>query len=349
MKHFALKRRFSIFNPITSSYFNKNIIPLLTNEKILSQITIWWRAIKLPIYSVVIIPTLVAAVCVYSYNEIFYFKRIQQLIVSSTIIIAWLNLSNDVFDAATGVDLDGRKPESVVNLLGWKNDNIKALASVFLGYGLVYLSNLNNVARPSSILLIKSCFACSILLGYIYQGPPMRLSYMGLGEPLCFMSFGPLATTALYLSIMPIYAAIDSGVKPILFSTITILIGLSTTSILFCSHFHQVVGDRISGKMSPIVKFGTAKSSVILLTSIFTYIAFEIVLTVLKILPPFSFPLRLLSLVSGCHLVSLVWYNHNKKLIVASSKIYSSLWHILNGLSIISSIIINSDNSQNIL
>lgn len=39
----------------------------------------------------------------------------------------------------------------------------------------------------------------SILCGYVYQGPPFRLSYKGLGEPLCFLAFGPLATTAFYM------------------------------------------------------------------------------------------------------------------------------------------------------
>ena len=29
---------------------------------------------------------------------------------------------------------------------------------------------------------------------------PDRWSYLGLGEPLCFIAFGPLATTAFYLA-----------------------------------------------------------------------------------------------------------------------------------------------------
>ncbi|RWW20843.1 hypothetical protein GW17_00015029 [Ensete ventricosum] len=32
------------------------------------------------------------------------------------------------------------------------------------------------------------------------QCPPFRLSYQGLGEPLCFAAFGPFATTAFYFS-----------------------------------------------------------------------------------------------------------------------------------------------------
>lgn len=40
----------------------------------------------------------------------------------------------------------------------------------------------------------------AVAMGYLYQGPPFRLSYKGLGEPLCFVAFGPLATTAFYLT-----------------------------------------------------------------------------------------------------------------------------------------------------
>ena len=43
----------------------------------------------------------------------------------------------------------------------------------------------------------------AVAMGYLYQGPPFRLSYKGLGEPLCFVAFGPLATTAFYLTQVP--------------------------------------------------------------------------------------------------------------------------------------------------
>lgn len=35
---------------------------------------------------------------------------------------------------------------------------------------------------------------------YFFQCPPFRLSYQGLGEPLCFAAFGPFSTTAFYFA-----------------------------------------------------------------------------------------------------------------------------------------------------
>lgn len=36
----------------------------------------------------------------------------------------------------------------------------------------------------------------------------------------------------------------------------SMIVGASTTAILFCSHFHQIQGDLAAGKMSPLVRLG---------------------------------------------------------------------------------------------
>lgn len=38
-----------------------------------------------------------------------------------------------------------------------------------------------------------------------------------------------------------------------------VVCGITTTTILFCSHFHQIEGDQSSGKMSPLVRLGTER------------------------------------------------------------------------------------------
>ena len=37
----------------------------------------------------------------------------------------------------------------------------------------------------------------------------------------------------------------------------SVLVGLTTATILFCSHFHQMAGDKAAGKKSPIVRLGS--------------------------------------------------------------------------------------------
>jgi 1,4-dihydroxy-2-naphthoate octaprenyltransferase len=90
----------------------------------------------------------------------------------------------------------------------------------------------------------------------MYQGPPFRLGYQGLGEVLCFFSFGPLAMGAAYYSQTQSWSWGSQLVGG--------MVGLTTTLVLFCSHFHQVEDDLAAGKRSPIVRLGTQRGAVLI-------------------------------------------------------------------------------------
>lgn len=98
---------------------------------------LWKAAIKAPMYSVGLAPILVTAVAAWANTGAFAPLRTLGLCVAAICIIAWLNLSNDVFDSATGVDKT--KPESVVNLTGSRR-RVFVLAHVLLlaGAGLLF-------------------------------------------------------------------------------------------------------------------------------------------------------------------------------------------------------------------
>lgn len=199
-------------------------------EEDISRATLIWRAIKLPIYSVALVPLTVGSAAAYLQTGLYSARRYFVLLASSVLIIAWLNLSNDVYDYDTGADRT--KKESVVNMVGSRTGTLLAACMLLvLGFlGLTWVSV--GAGNVRSMLLL----ACAIACGYVYQCPPFRLSYQGFGEPLCFAAFGPFATTAFYLlqsstSELPITGAILSS---------SLLVGLTTTLVLFCSHFHQV-------------------------------------------------------------------------------------------------------------
>ncbi len=40
----------------------------------------------------------------------------------------------------------------------------------------------------------------------------------------------------------------------------SVVVGITTTIILFCSHFHQIADDKAANKMSPLVRLGTANA-----------------------------------------------------------------------------------------
>ena len=211
---------------------------------------LWLAAIKPPMYSVAIMPiclgTALAFAATGTLNRSIFFI----FLVSAILILAWENLSNDVFDSETGIDRN--KHHSLVNLTRNKS-LIFWLALLCLGVGIAGILAIAWWQQDPTILgmILICCF-----LGYLYQGPPFRLGYQGLGEILCFLSFGPLGVTAAYYSQTQVWSLSNLAAS--------VILGITTTLILFCSHFHQVDDDIAAGKRSPIVRIGTQRGAQLL-------------------------------------------------------------------------------------
>ncbi|GER55541.1 UbiA prenyltransferase family protein, partial [Striga asiatica] len=293
-------------------------------EESISRVTLMWRAIKLPIYSVALIPITVGSAAAYLQTGQFFGKRYLKLLLSSVLIIAWLNLSNDVYDFETGADKN--KKESVVNLIS-SQTGTHILAWVLLALGFVGLTRVSIEAGSiRSIILL----ACAIFCGYIYQCPPFRLSYSGLGEPLCFAAFGPFATTAFYL--------LQSGTSELSISATvissSILVGFTTSLILFCSHFHQIEDDKAVGKISPLVKLGTEGGANVVKVAVRTLYSLLCVLGLAQILPFQSIVLCALTLPVGNLVVGFVGTNHKDKMKIFMAKYYCVRLHTIFGAAL---------------
>lgn len=296
--------------------------------KDVSQATLIWRAIKLPIYSVALVPLTVGSAAAYLQTSQFSVRRYLALLMSSILIITWLNLSNDVYDFDTGADKN--KKESVVNILGSRTGTLVAanllLGSGFLGLLWVALE----AGNIRSILLLL----CAVMCGYMYQCPPFRLSYHGLGEPLCFAAFGPFATTAFYL--MQISSREICYHHPLTSTIISasVLVGYTTTLVLFCSHFHQVEGDKAVGKFSPMVRVGRKVGSEVVKIAIGALYAFLFVLGIGDALPLASSVLCSLTLPIGVFIANYVQSNYNDNERIFMAKYYCVRLHTLFGAAL---------------
>ncbi|MEL6786251.1 MAG: 2-carboxy-1,4-naphthoquinone phytyltransferase, partial [Cyanobacteria bacterium J06607_15] len=91
----------------------------MTTKQVSPKNKLWLAAIKPPIYSVAIVPIAVGTAIAFAATGIFQAQRFLTFLGAALLIIAWLNLSNDVFDSETGIDVN--KAHSVVNLTGNKN------------------------------------------------------------------------------------------------------------------------------------------------------------------------------------------------------------------------------------
>lgn len=208
-----------------------------------SKQKLWMAAIKPPMYSVAIMPIVMGTAIAYTQNHTINYGIFITFLLSAILILAWENLSNDVFDSETGIDENKR--ESLVNLTGNKS-LIFGLGNLCLGLGILGILNISWMQQDVMVIgiIVVACF-----LGYTYQGPPFRLGYQGLGEIICFICFGPLGVTAAFYSQTQ---SISISIMPV-----GIILGITTSIILFCSHFHQVKDDIKAGKKSPIVRMGT--------------------------------------------------------------------------------------------
>jgi 1,4-dihydroxy-2-naphthoate phytyltransferase len=215
---------------------------------------LWRAAIKGPMYAVAVMPVLLAAGWRLGRGLPLRLEQLLLFLLAAVLLLAWENLANDVFDADTGVDTHG-KPHSLVNLTG-RRDRVAWLAHGCLLLGLALMALVALRSSPMVLALVLLC--CG--LGYVYQGPPFRLGYRGLGEPLCWLAFGPCATAAALLALAPA----GSGSAAIPWGTALVLgsgPALATTLVLFCSHFHQVSEDAAHGKRSPVVRLGSARAA----------------------------------------------------------------------------------------
>ncbi|GFE70022.1 hypothetical protein CFPU101_26320 [Chroococcus sp. FPU101] len=222
-------------------------------------------------YSVAIMPILVGSLIAFSETKQFNTIIFLIFLGAAILILAWENLSNDVFDSETGIDKN--KTHSVVNLTGNKS-LVFWLSNLCLGSGILGILAITGWQQDPTVLeLILLC----CLLGYTYQGPPFRLGYQGLGEIICFFAFGPLAIAAAYYSQTQSFSITSLAAS--------IIIGITTSIILFCSHFHQAEDDLAAGKRSPIVRLGTAKGSLVLTWSTYSVFLFTVLFVILKIYP----------------------------------------------------------------
>jgi 2-carboxy-1,4-naphthoquinone phytyltransferase len=281
---------------------------------------LWLAAVKPPMYTVAIIPIAVGTAVAYADTKIYNGRILTIFLLSAIAIIAWINISNDVFDSDTGIDIN--KAESVVNLTG--NRNLMFwLGNLFLLLGIGGISAISWWQQDLTVvgIVLLCCF-----LGYTYQGPPFRLGYQGLGEIICFICFGPLALSAAYYSQTQSWSIANLATS--------IIIGITTSIILFCSHFHQVKDDIAAGKKSPIVRMGAKMGSQVLqwgTASLYVLVSIGVMIKLFPVLTLLVF----LSLPLAFKLTKFVADNLDRPEVIRTCKYIAVRLHFVSGILLV--------------
>ena len=281
------------------------------------QAKLWMAAIKPPMYSVAIMPIWVGSAVAFKEIKIFNITIFSLFMAAAILILAWENISNDVFDAETGIDKN--KHHSLVNLTGNKT-LMFWIGNLCLGLGLLGIIAIAFLQKDPTVIGI-TLLCCG--LGYMYQGPPFRLGYQGLGEILCFFAFGPLGMGAVYYSQTQSWSSTNLAAS--------VILGIATSLVLFCSHFHQVEDDITAGKKSPIVRLGTQTGAKVLVGFTASIYPLILVFVILHIFPLWTL-LSFLSLPFAVKLCRHVWENHNLPDKVSNSKFIAVNVHFFSCL-----------------
>ncbi len=286
-----------------------------TTASDLDRKKLWLAAIKPPIYSVAVTPVIVAIAAAYYETGAFFLGRFILFLVAAVCIIAWMNLSNDVFDADTGIDVN--KVSSLVNLTGDRR-LIFWLANGFLLLGMACIGWISWLQQDWTVIGLIS-LGCAI--AYTYQGPPFRLGYQGIGEVVCFLAY-VVAALAMFYSQAQCFTA---GAW-----LAALWVALTTSIILFCSHFHQVEDDLAAGKKSPIVRLGTYRGAEVLTYSLVAVL----VMTCILVGSGLWTPWMLLSLGSApfaLQLINHVRRYHDQPEQVSNCKFFAVNFHFVSG------------------
>lgn len=293
---------------------------------------LWWAAVKWPMYGVAVMPALVAAGWLLGPGRAAWRLQLQQLVVfllAAVLLLAWENLCNDYFDAQTGIDI--RKPHSVIQLTGAPG-MVFVVAQVCCLLGLVLMARVAMASSWWALVLVLAACCC----GYLYQGPPFRLGYQGLGEPLCWLAFGPLATAAALVGLgAPAPGLEGGGGGPLdLFLAGQLGCGpaLATTLVLFCSHFHQVEDDVAHGKRSPVQRLGTARAAALVPCLVALVLLAEVVPVAWGRVWPATTLVALASLPAAFPLIRLLARRHNQPERIGHGKFLALRFQMVNGV-----------------
>jgi 2-carboxy-1,4-naphthoquinone phytyltransferase len=146
---------------------------------------------------------------------------------------------------------------------------------------------------------------------------------LGLGEIICFICFGPLALTAAYYSQTQNFSVINFAAS--------VIVGILTSLILFCSHFHQVADDVAAGKKSPVVRLGTQVSAKVLTAAtVSSYLL--LIGSVAAGLFPMTTLWALLGTPIAWQLCRFVTKNHDRPEIIRTCKYLAVRLHFVSGV-----------------
>jgi len=202
-----------------------------------------------------------------------------------------VNLSNDYYDYLKGADTDKRiAPFSTIQT---KLTSLKQVKSAFIAsFILAFIIGFFFIFRGGAIVAVL--FTLPIIFGFFYTGGAKPLGYMGMGDILVLIFFGPFTVLGTYflqtltISYIPILIGLGPGFLILAILVVNNLRDIEvdrpakkrTLAVIFGKKFTQIEYTLclILALAIPIVYFIIFKKPFILITSIFLiFVPFKLI------------------------------------------------------------------------
>lgn len=155
------------------------------------------------------------------------------------------NYANDYFDCIQGTDTAARKGPRRMTACGLVSPTVMKRAMI-IAFGTAALFGIALVAIGGPVIALLGIMA--IALGIWYTAGDHSLSTLGLGDPIVFLFFGPIAVagvTYLHTGYLQ-FASILAGIAP----------GALSTAILAVNNIRDHEEDALAGRETIPVRFG---------------------------------------------------------------------------------------------
>jgi len=215
------------------------------NVKDISKLESWVLASRPKTLPAAVMPVFVGTSIAIFDNVFAPFAAIIALICSLLIQIG-TNFTNDLYDYLKGTDKKDRVGPTRVLVSGLIS--VKEMKfGITLVFGIAFLFGLYLVYLGGLFILFIGIL--SLLAGYAYTAGPYPLAYNGLGDIFVFVFFGFVGTIGTY------YVQANEMTMLVFWSSIPV--GALVTNILVVNNYRDIEEDRIAGKKTLAVKFGS--------------------------------------------------------------------------------------------
>jgi 1,4-dihydroxy-2-naphthoate octaprenyltransferase len=280
---------------------------------------VWLLAARPATLPAAIVPVLVGSAAAVHDTRTLNIAVFIATLVTSLLIQIGTNFANDVFDFRRGADTADRLGPLRVTQGGLVTPR-QVLVATFVTFGFAVLLGLYLVAVGGPTILAIGVIC--VVAGLLYTGGPWPFGYHGLGDLVCFLTFGVLAVIGTAFLQTHRISALDVWAS--------IPVACLVTAILIVNNLRDIDTDRRVGKTTLAVILGRTGARIEYLLCVLVAYAVPIGLGLLGQISGWWWLLPLVSTPLAAWLVRFVWRTDGRPLNMALKR--TGQLHLVFGL-----------------